>query len=144
MFLDEPEGNSFADLNQYLGAASAMGNGIDIQLEDGTKISAYLNHSQSSLPDFVEVFMPKGDGREKAITKVPARDIVWFKLRRDGRTESYIDENGIPTAKLPIVMIRAKQITGGGKIKNPGVTSIQGDEIYFPGELTLGDEDNEK
>lgn len=144
MFLDEPEGNSFADLNQYLGAASAIGNGIDIQLRNGTKISAYLNHSQSSLPDSVEIFMPKGDGIDKAITKIPAKDIVWFKLRRDGKTESYTDEDGIPTAKLPILIIRAKQIKGSGKIKNSGVTSVQGDKVDFSGEITSGDEENEK
>lgn len=144
MFIDEPEGNSFTDLNQYLGAASAIGNGIDIKLKDGTKISAYLNHSQSNLPDFVEVFMPKRDGTEKKITKVPAQDIVWFKLKSDGRTESYIDANGVPTAKLPIIMIGGRKVTGNGRIINSGVTAIQGEEIDFSGEITSGDEKNER
>lgn len=139
MFIDDPDGHSFSDLNQYLGAASALGTAIDIKLSDGNLISAYLNHSQKSLPKFVELFEPIGNGVEKKITKIAANEIIWFKLKRHGKTESYIDDEGVPMAKLPIIAIAAKKIVGNGKIINPGVTSIYGENIDFSGEITSSD-----
>lgn len=142
MFIHEPESHSFSDLNQYLGAASALGTAIDIKLSNGRSASGYLNHSQKSLPDFVELFKPTEDGVEKKITKISADEITWFKLKRSKRTESYIDDEGVPMAKLPIIAIAAKKIKGNGKIINSGVTSIYGEEIDFSGEITSTDKEN--
>ena len=142
MFIDEPEGNSLADLNQHLGAASAMGTGISIRLKDGTEIDTYLNHYQSSLPIFLETFTSKKNGIDKIIKKIKTSDIVWFKLRRHGRTEGYIDKDGIPTAN-PLIVLIAKEIKGNGKIINPGTTAIYGEKINFTGEITSGDIDEE-
>lgn len=141
MFIDEPEGNSFSDLNQYLGAASALGTAIDIRTPDKELVSGCLNHSQESLPKFVEIFTPTEDGVGKNITKISVNDIVWFKLKRHGKTESYIDEDGVPMAKLPIIAIAAKKFTGNGRIINPGVTSIYGEKIDFSGKITSGEEE---
>jgi len=141
MFIDEPEGNSFSDLRQYLGAASALGTAIDIRTLDEDLVTGYLNHSQESLPNFIEIFTPTEDDVGKNITKISASDILWFKLKRHGKTEGYIDDEGIPMAKLPIIIIAAKKITGNGRIINPGVTSIYGEEIDFSGEITSGDEE---
>lgn len=141
MFIDEPESNSFSDLNQYLGAASALGTAIDIKTLDSGLVSGYLNHSQESLPKFIEIFTPTEDGVGKNIRKISVSDIFWFKLKRHGKTESYIDEEGIPMAKLPIIAIAAKKFTGNGEIINPGVTSIYSEEIDFSGEITSGDKE---
>jgi hypothetical protein len=136
MFVDEPEGNSFSDLNQYIGAASALGTAIDIKTHDRELVSGYLNHSQESLPKFIEIFIPTEDGVGKNITKISVSNILWFKLKRYGKTESYIDQDGVPMAKLPIIGIAAKKFTGNGKIISPGVTSIYSEEINFAGEIT--------
>ena len=144
MFIDEPEGNSFSDLNQYLGAASALGTAIDIKIPDKELISGYLNHSQKSLPEFIEIFTPTEDGVKKNIAKISVNDILWFKLKRHGKTESFIDEDGVPMAKLPIIAIASKKFSGNGKIINPGVTSIFGEEIDFSGEITSGEDETTK
>jgi len=141
MFIDEPEGNSFSDLNQYLGAASALGTAIDIRTPNNELVSGYLNHSQESLPIFIEIFTSIEDGVGKNIIKISADDILWFKLKRHGKTESYIDEDGVPMAKLPIIVIAAKKFAGSGKIINPGVTSIYSEEIDFSGKITSGKEE---
>lgn len=141
MFIDEPEGNSFSDLNRYLGAASALGTAIDVKTPDNELVRGYLNHSQESLPNFIEIFTPTEDGVGKNITKISVSDILWFKLKRHGKIESYIDEVGVPMTKLPIIAIAAKKFTGNGKIINPGVTSIYGEEIDFFGEITSGMEE---
>lgn len=136
MFPDEPEGKSFDDLNQYLGAACPMGTGIDIKTKSGKIFSAFVNHSQESLPKFLEIFTPKGVGIEKDIAKIAVNDIIWFKLKRNGKSESYIDKNGIPTAKLPLVVVAARKVVGDGKIINSGPVSIYAEEIDFSGEIT--------
>ncbi len=143
MFPDEPEGNSFSDLSQYLGAAAPMGTAIEIKLIDGKAINAYINHSQESLPGFLEIFVPKKNGVDKDITKVPVDHITWFRLKKYGKTESYLDKDGVPMAKLPIIAITTKRLTGNGKIINPGVTSIYGDEIDFSGEITPSEEEKQ-
>jgi hypothetical protein len=145
MFFNEPEGNSFSDLNQYLGAASALGTAIDIKTPDGKLTSGYLNHSQKSLPNFIEIFTSTKNGVGKNITRISVNEIAWFKLKRHGKIESHIDEDGVLMAKLPIVAIAAKKITGNGKIVNPGVTSIYGEEINFSGKFISGEteENNE-
>ncbi len=142
MFIDEPEGNGFSELNQYLGAASALGTAIDIKTIDNKSISGYLNHSQESLPNFIEIFVLKEDRVGKKIIKIPVNNIGWFKLKANGITESYIDENGIPMAKLPILSIATKKFAGNGKIINPGVTSIYGEETNFSGKITTKEKIN--
>ncbi|QQS43436.1 hypothetical protein IPM65_04765 [Candidatus Roizmanbacteria bacterium] len=144
MFIDEPEGFSFSDLNEYLGAASALGTAINIKLSNGKSLSGYLNHSQESLPDYIELFDPIGNGVDMEITKVLSNQIIWFKLKRYGRTESYINDAGVPEAKLPIVVIMAKKIKGSGMIINPGITSIYGEKIDFSGEIKSKNKNKEK
>src|SRR6266566_8054552 len=128
MFLDEPEGKSFEELQQFLGSASALGTAILIKTAHGDIIDAFVYYSQGSLPHAIELFHPKELVGEEVFT-VPTSKIAWFKLKRGGRTPAYINEQGIPTAVMPLVAIAAREIGGGGSIKNPGVTSVQADSI---------------
>jgi len=136
MFINEPEGNSFSDLNQYLAVAVAHGTAIDIKTSKGKIVKGFINHSQKSLPDYLEVFTSTKDGVGKNITKISVNDITWFKLRRHGLGESFIGKDGVPMAKMPIIVLASKKINAGGKIINPGVTSIHGEEVDVSGEIT--------
>lgn len=144
MFPDEPEGHNYEELRQHIGAASALGSAIEIKLKNGKTIKAFVNNSQDNLPEYLKLFLPKNEV-EKDIIKIKTHDIIWFKLLRYGRTESFIDKNGVPTAKLPILIINARKLKGNGKIINPGITSIRSEEIDFKGEiLSYENNKNEK
>src|SRR6266700_2425115 len=143
MFPDEPEGQSFEELRQFLGSASALGTAIVIKTAAGDIIDAFVHFSQGSLPHAIELFHPKVPVGEKVFT-VPTSDIVWFKLKRYGRSPAYLNEQGIPTAVMPLVAIAAREIGGGGTIKNPGVTSVQADTIRNGGIRIVGHDEKTK
>ena len=143
MFPDEPEGQSFEDLQQFLGSASALGTAIVIKTAAGDIIDAFVHFSQGSLPHAIELFHPKEPVGEKVFT-VPTSDIVWFKLKRNGRSPGYINEQGIPTAVMPLVIIAAREIGGGGTIINPGVTSVHADTINNGGIKIVGHNEKTK
>ena len=128
MLLDEPEGKSFEDLRQFLGSASALGTAINIQTNKGDIIEAFLYYTQNKLPKYLQLFHPIQPVGEDMFT-VSTEEITWFKLKRNGKSPSYIYAQGTPTAVMPIIILASKEIKGAGKVINPGVTSIQAETI---------------
>jgi len=143
MFLDEPEGKSFEELQQFLGSASALGTAIVIKTARGDVIDTFVYYSQGSLPHAIELFHPKEPVGEEVFT-VPTSEIIWFNLKRGERAPAYINEHGIPTAVMPLVAIAAREIGGGGTIKNLGVTSVHADIIRNGGIKIVGHDEKTK
>jgi hypothetical protein len=132
MFLDEPEGNSFRDLQQYLGFCCALGTAISVKLADGKQINANIYWEQTRLPDEVALFK-KNEKWEEEVFYIQSKQIMWFKLGRSGIGRADVDENGDP--KL-LILIMGKEIKGNGKIINSGTTAIFADNMDFEGIIT--------